>query len=178
VNEVAVSLAIVGTASNVGGGVADAASNSVMIAPHAVAEVPPHVIVVPVNPLLRDTTSVPVSGDAYPTSASSVQLVGGVRPAGLVRFDTIPIVGFSVAAAAPKVAAGVVPAPALFSASRTTDETPAAAKSVIVYIHIAVPVAGSTGRSNVTVCAEAVAKASETNVYVECAPPDHSTDSV
>ena len=81
--------------------------------PKAEADVPPQVIVVPVKPLSRNTYSAPVVGLEYPKSpveAGSVQLVGGVNPAGLVLLPITPSVGFAVSAAAPKAGAGVPPA--------------------------------------------------------------------
>src|SRR5688572_990577 len=132
----------------------------------AVAEVDPHLIVVPVNPLLRNTPSAPLVGVLYPTSApaGSVQPFGGVNPAGFAALPAIPIVGLFVSQSVENVTDGVPPvAPftkvlVCFEADCPVRLMPATRQTVMI-----APVAPSPVEPNVTVIDEAAASLLATN---------------
>src|SRR5688572_796727 len=132
----------------------------------AVAEVDAHLIVVPANPLLRNTPAAPLVGLSYPTSApaGSVQAFGGVNPAGFAALPTSAIVGLLVSQSVENVTDGVPPAGPFttvllcFEADCPVRLIPATRHTVMI-----APVAPSPVESNVTVIDDAVESALATN---------------
>ena len=139
-------------------------SSSAIKDANVVAEVLPHVTVVPVNPESRLTNSSPLLGEFVALSPRSVQPVGPVMPVGLDLLRTAPMVGLPVNAEAENAGAGV-PVAAWFACplycriadkpvrvmpeTRSTPTNPAVAVSPV--------------QSKVTVCEELADKASATN---------------
>ena len=84
----------------------EAARISIEIAPQF-TPVEPHVMVVPVKPEFLTADSMPLVGVAWPVSAPSVQLVGGVSPAGFADVTAKTKVAFVVTADDAKTVSGV-----------------------------------------------------------------------